>query len=517
MEDTTAENKYIKFLTRYGHFLWIAGLTFIFITVCSTCSFIYPMNEWVDSNVYFTIGKAMLGGKVLYRDIFDHKGMYLFVMHSFAYLISHRTFIGVYLLELVFAFIFIYAEYRILLLYIEKRYALICLPLLAFASYGAYAFVYGDSAEEFCLPFMAVSLLHILQYVKGGRLSLVKYGAAGAFTAWTLWVKFSLCGFYLGWALLVLIFELKDKNYKHLFAGIGVFFAALAVASIPVFVYFGVNGALGDMWEVYFYDNLFVYTSGTSGQVVGFVRKVFLPVWSFIRSIFYGLTFYISVLPGFVYLALSKDINRREKAAIFTIYGVMNFLMFAGGRGGKYVGLPVNIFSYLGIVALCRVKFTAKMWEKLFKKFYVVAGVCIIVLSGLSIAVNPVRYMVFQKKSSRVRYQFAEIIEKKPSSSILNFGGLDQGLHTLTDTYPEFKYYFKPNMALPVFMETQSKWVAEGKADYVVCTSPLHEIMQDHLPDVDVYEKYELLKEGRQFTDSGTVTLYLYGSKEFLK
>ena len=88
------------------------------------------MNEWVDSNVYFTIGKAMLGGKVLYRDIFDQKGPYLFMAHSFAYLISHRSFIGVYLLELALAFVFAYAEYRILLLYIEKKYALISMPVI---------------------------------------------------------------------------------------------------------------------------------------------------------------------------------------------------------------------------------------------------------------------------------------------------------------------------------------------------------------------------------------------------
>ena len=512
MEETTGD-KLKNFLNRYGHFLWIGGLVFLFITVCSTCSFIYPMNEWVDSNVYMTIGKAMLGGRVLYRDIYDQKGMYLFAMHSFASLISRRSFIGVYLIELVFAFVFAYAEYRILLLYIEKKYALISLPVIMFASYSAIAFVYGDSAEEFTLPLMAVSLLHLLQFVKGEKLSLWKYGLAGAFTSFTLWVKFSLCGFYFAWAILVLIFELKDKNLKHLLLGIGVFFGALLAVSIPAFIYFGVNSALGDLWEGYFYNNIFVYTSGTDGGNTGFIRKVFWPVWMFIRSVFYGLTFYILILPGFLYLGLSKDISRREKAVIFTVYAVMNLLIFGGGRGGKYYGLPINIFSFIGIVAIAKVKFTAKMWDKLFKKFFIVAGVCTFVLAGLSIAVNPIRYMVFSKKSSRVRYQFAEIIEQKPSSKILDYGAIDLGLHTLTDTYPDCKYYFKPNLAMPIVMETQNEWVAEGKADYIVATSPLPEIIND----VNVYDIYELLAEGRQLTDTGYNNLYLYGLKEFLK
>lgn len=492
------------YLNRYGHLLWIAGLVFIFLTVCSTCSFIYPMNEWVDSNVYFTIGKAMLGGKVLYRDIFDQKGPYLFMAHSFAYLLSHRSFIGVYLIELVLAFVFAYAEYRILLLYIEKKYALLSLPVVMFASYATYAFVYGDSAEEFSLPFMALSLFFLLEFTKGKKMSLVKYGLVGAFTSYTLWIKFTLCGFYFAWALLMLIFELKDKNYKHLLLGIAVFFGAFFTVCVPVFIYFGVNHSFGDLFEAYFYRNIFVYTSGTDGQNTGFARKLFWPIWMFIRSIGYGYTFYILIIPGFLFLALSKEFTRREKAAIFTAYAVMNFIIFVGGRGGKYYGLPVNIFSFIGIIAICKVKFTAKMWDFLFKKFFIVAGVCTFSLAGLSIAINPIRYMVFSKKSSRVQYQFAELIEEYPSANIIDYGALDLGVHTATDTFPECKYYFKPNMALPAVMETQDEWVREGKADYVVSTARLPE---------EISGKYELIARGRQRADSIIEDYYLYRLK----
>ena len=495
------KDKLLKFLNCYGHLLWIGGLVFVFLTVCSTCSFIYPMNEWVDSNVYFTIGKAMLGGKVLYRDIFDQKGPYLFMAHSFAYLISHRSFIGVYLLELALAFVFAYAEYRILLLYIGKKYALISMPVIMFASYATYAFVYGDSAEEFTLPFMALSLFFLLEFTKGRKMSLLRYGLVGAFTSYTLWIKFTLCGFYFAWALLMLIFELKDKNYRHLLLGIAVFFGAFFAVCVPVLIYFGVNNALGDLWEAYFYRNIFVYTSGTEGENTGFARKLFWPIWMYIRSIGYGYTFYILIIPGFIFLALSKEFTRREKAAIFTAYAVMNFIIYVGGRGGKYYGLPVNIFSFIGIVAISKVRFTAKAWNFLFKKFYVVAGVCTFLLAGLSIAINPLRYMVFSKRSSRVQYRFAEIIKEYPSANIINYGALDLGVHTATDTFPECKYYFKPNMALPVVRETPNEWVREGKADYVVATAPLPE---------EISGNYELIATGRQFADSIYEDYYLY-------
>lgn len=161
----------------------------------------------------------------------------------------------------------------------------------------------------------------------------------------------------------------------------------------------------------------------------------------------------------------------------------------------------MNIFSFIGIVAISKVRFTAKAWNFLFKKFYVVAGVCTFLLAGLSIAINPLRYMVFSKRSSRVQYRFAEIIKEYPSANIINYGALDLGVHTATDTFPECKYYFKPNMALPVVMETQNEWVREGKADYVVATAPLPE---------EISGNYELIATGRQFADSIYEDYYLY-------
>jgi len=44
------------------------------ISLFSTCSFLYPLNPWDDANVFMTIGNAMLSGRELYVDIFDHKG-----------------------------------------------------------------------------------------------------------------------------------------------------------------------------------------------------------------------------------------------------------------------------------------------------------------------------------------------------------------------------------------------------------------------------------------------------------
>ena len=58
--------------------LFAAALIFIFsvimITICSKSSPLYPMNNWDDANCFFTVGKAVGNGEVMYRDIFEQKG-----------------------------------------------------------------------------------------------------------------------------------------------------------------------------------------------------------------------------------------------------------------------------------------------------------------------------------------------------------------------------------------------------------------------------------------------------------
>ena len=47
---------------------------FVMILLCSKSSPLYPMNDWVDVNCFFTVGRGMLHGLVPYRDLYEQKG-----------------------------------------------------------------------------------------------------------------------------------------------------------------------------------------------------------------------------------------------------------------------------------------------------------------------------------------------------------------------------------------------------------------------------------------------------------
>ena len=74
-------------------------LSILFLLICTKSSPLYPFNDWVDSNAFFTMGKGMINGKVLYRDLFEQKGPLLYFIHGLSYLISNKTFLGVFIFE----------------------------------------------------------------------------------------------------------------------------------------------------------------------------------------------------------------------------------------------------------------------------------------------------------------------------------------------------------------------------------------------------------------------------------
>ena len=90
------------------------------VSVCSLSSPLYAFNTWVDANCFMTVGKSMLYGLVPYRDLYEQKGPLLYAMYALCYLISHRSFLGAWLLEAAAAFCFLLYACRCFLLFHEK-------------------------------------------------------------------------------------------------------------------------------------------------------------------------------------------------------------------------------------------------------------------------------------------------------------------------------------------------------------------------------------------------------------
>ena len=65
-----------------------------------------PLNKGItqnDSAVFQIMGKGMIEGQVIYKDLFDHKGPIMYLINAIAYLISPK--IGLFVVEIVLIYI----------------------------------------------------------------------------------------------------------------------------------------------------------------------------------------------------------------------------------------------------------------------------------------------------------------------------------------------------------------------------------------------------------------------------
>ena len=111
MKNKVLDNKKI-----YYAIIFVAVLILALLGLSSS-----PLNEGItqnDSAVFQIMGRGMLNGQVMYKDLFDHKGPVMYVINAIAYLISPQ--IGLFIVEILFIYIgavFIYKTSKLFKLY----------------------------------------------------------------------------------------------------------------------------------------------------------------------------------------------------------------------------------------------------------------------------------------------------------------------------------------------------------------------------------------------------------------
>ena len=213
------ETKICQFIWKQrntGSLLFFAGRLSSY-AFASRSSFLYPCNDWNDANSYFSMGKALFNGKMPYRDVFDQKGPYLYFLYGLAYLVSHTTFAGVYILEGIWAFLDLLGIYYIMRLYLKRNTALFLSPAVLAVIVSSKSFYWGGSAEEICFPFLVWGLYLSIEYFKnsypGKAVSFKVLFAGGLLAGMVANIKFTVLGFFFAWMMCMAFSFLAGKDF----------------------------------------------------------------------------------------------------------------------------------------------------------------------------------------------------------------------------------------------------------------------------------------------------------------
>lgn len=465
--------------------VWIVLIltSILCITICSKSSPIYPFNNWDDANCFFTVGKSITNNIVMYKDIFEQKGPLLYFIHTLAYLISHTTFIGVYFFELITCFLFLFISYKTLRLFIDSN-VIYSIPIIAVIIYSSRALSHGGSAEEFCLPCVALCNYFGIKALKNNEnINWKNWLVVGVTSGAVLWIKFSLLGFYIGFGIVFAILYIKKRQIKCLFQAFLSLVIGIVAVSLPILLYFIINNAVFDLFEVYFYDNLFIYTVNSTGNILyNFFDNLYHGFTSFAANYILGI---IMIIAGIIYLLL---VRKRHAILIYCVVTILCtfLLIYSGGRNYQYYSFLFSIYVPFGILlfhSLVRI-FTNGIFKIHTKKRYIIIPLGVVIYSSCLIFMfesSTNTYMLKYSKEDLPQFKFNEVISQTENPTLLNYGFLDGGFYTVSNIMPNCKYFCGLNIPYNEIKKTQDDFIENEMIDYVVTWgNPLSKSQQVH-------------------------------------
>lgn len=462
-----------KLRSRFNPLLLFSFLaSALFLLVCSKSSPLYPMNDWVDVNCFFTVGKSMLHGIVPYAELYEQKGPILYFLYAIAALISDQSFFGVYLLEVVTFGLFLYFSGKIAEIYLGKTrllYAIIA--VLAAMIPISKAFSHGGGAEELSLFMLVYSLYSVLLALHEKRtLSFKEAFLNGIFAAAVLYIKFTFVGFYIGLALFVIVWYLSDHlQWKALLDTICSFLLGIAAVSAVVFGYFLIHGAADDLIRVYFYNNLFLYPQETEGTKWELIKKCLDTTLKYNTS--YGWMIWL----GLLLFVMELRNHWRDLVMALLCFAGLTVGTYWGGRGYTYYGLILAAFAVFGLIAIGKALLLSEVPQWLNKPLRVIPGLSAIIIAVfIGILLNTSYdksgnvYLMDYNKEDLPAYRFAETINKVEDAKILNYGFLDGGFYFAADVLPNCEFFCTLNIDAPEMWNIQRECIQSGEVDFVI-------------------------------------------------
>ena len=499
--ESKATNKH-----RITALVWCFLAAALILLFCTKSSFLYPFNDWEDDNIIFTVGRGLFQGKVPFRDLYDLKGPFAYLLFGIAGLISTRSFIGLYVVEVICFTGFLFYSWKTISLF-EKKNAIWTMPVIAMLIASSMAFTHGGSVEELSLPALAYGLYSILAYYKNGyseRMPFRTLFINGILAGCMFWTKYTMLGMYLGWMATLFFVLIGRAPRKDAWIAAGEFLLGMAAASVPWIIYFGVNGAMSELIRYYFVYNITGY-----GNVERSVLEMILTIGrntlaTFYRNMQYSLLTVLGV--GWLTLEKKKELSSPAKVSLWVMCILSCIGIYIGETGYRYYGLVLAVFVPLGMIPILRA-INERVLSRIGKNKAVkcIPAVVLVLSAGLSILISDNTYMLSWTKEDLPQYQFAEIMErekKEDSVKVLCYQMMDSGIYLTAGYEPEFRCFTKLNNSHPEVMEQQKELLDSGRMEFVATKGFELESSQ-----------YKKLAESSYWYEEGISVFYLYQKK----
>lgn len=429
----------------------IICISIVILFIFSKNSWLYSTNDWVDANAFMTVGNAWNHGIIPYRDIFEQKGPFIYIIYGLAAK-TGLWFHGIFILETVLMAISLWLLNRSFYLLSDNRFKInITLLIYIIGFVFAPYFDKGGGVEEIATVAIVYLLYLLTYYYKNKSLHTSQLIIVAILFSVIFWIKYSMILAYVILACAYLVHEYLNKNFQKISQFIFINILVLGLVSAVIMIYFAIHSGLDDLINVYFVDNIFKYYGNNIGNT-----KNHLVIW------FKFFTPILLMFMPIMFISIFKRKNKLISNILIISLVLIIILNFSMSNNFLYYSLIVYpIIIYLLFISNLSVP------------HLILAGV---LLSLYVLISSPTPYgTAFSKYKSP-----AQIVAKSTHNykDIVQVGVLDSGIYNITKSTPP-NHYFQLNNINPILMpeliDEPLRTIKHNHPKYVLTTKSLYE------------------------------------------
>ena len=360
-------------------------ITGIMMLIATPQSPINNQLDW-DAGIFFQCGREIASGKVMFKDVADAKGLYIFLLNAVAAMISRTDSTGLFIIQCIFMTVMTVFIYKTVMIMTgnDNKTSLVSTIIMQSININPYHTASFNFTEWYVLLFQYISMYLLVKHfydneglwghsIESGK--SVRNGGKGKNRHWNLTnynpVHMLIHGINVGIALnfkltyilyfipLLLLINIKDK--KNTLQNIVYGLAGVLIGCIPTILYCTITNSWSDMlYHSITFNMMYTRTDLGLGSYV-------LRVISGLLYSKYAITTILIILASLYTYAKFKGNGSEKKLG--TIMTLTSIFIFAGiATSGKYSPnyyisvFPIFLFGVVGISRVLRERYIVVLW-----------------------------------------------------------------------------------------------------------------------------------------------------------
>ena len=420
-----------------------------------------------DLAIYNIIGREILKGKVLYKDIFDHKTPYVFFIHALASLLPNHH-IGLFILECVLLAITLIFTFKFCNLYFNRFKSFCCCMFLScFLCYLPITFGYSRT-EEFAITFMMVSIYLFAKFFfneendeNNTKYNNIYMMIIGIMAAMCFMTNIRATILFVPFAISLFVKLLKEKKYKKILCLFAYGVLGVILTILPYVIYMFKTNSVYDAIYAIIMTNLNYAKSNVYNKLSFFdiTIKMFIEYY----------IIYIIIFLSLISMIIIKFNNYFKISIISSFLIGIIYITFSKRLHVYYFVILCPYF--LSIFFLFLIKKEKVLSFKSIKIFHYIVTMLIILLLNIFINRNIDVQVINQvHRAERINNVIEQKFKEKDNIKLLSMGFFPEA-YVYTKLDCPYKFWFIPSLSYKVdktiFM-SQYKYLLNNDNDMVI-------------------------------------------------